>query len=62
VAKSLQDKIFEPGNESIEGTGHEKGNSIGLMLCKEFVERNDGRIWVESELEKGTSFYVSFKQ
>jgi signal transduction histidine kinase/Tfp pilus assembly protein PilF len=62
VAKSLQDKIFEPDNESMEGTDSEKGNSIGLMLCKEFVERNDGKIWVESELGKGTSFYVSFKQ
>jgi signal transduction histidine kinase len=62
IAKSLQDKIFEPGNESMQGTESEKGNSIGLMLCKEFVEQNDGKIWVESELKKGTSFFVSFKQ
>ncbi|MDB4927228.1 tetratricopeptide repeat-containing sensor histidine kinase [Mucilaginibacter sp.] len=62
IAKSLQDRIFEPGNESMQGTDSEKGNSIGLMLCKEFVERNGGKIWVESELEKGTSFFVSFKQ
>jgi signal transduction histidine kinase len=62
VAKSLQEKIFEPGNESMVGTESEKGNSIGLMLCKEFVQRNDGKIWVESELGKGTRFFVSFKQ
>jgi signal transduction histidine kinase len=62
VAKSLQDKIFKPGNESMDGTDSEKGNSIGLMLCKEFVERNEGKIWVESELGRGTNFYVSFKQ
>lgn len=62
VAKSLQDRIFEPDNQSMEGTDSEKGNSIGLMLCKEFVERNEGKIWLESELGKGTSFYVSFKQ
>ncbi len=62
IAKSLQDKIFEPGNESMQGTDSEKGNSIGLMLCKEFVERNEGKIWVESELGKGTNFFVSFKQ
>jgi signal transduction histidine kinase len=62
IAKSLQDRIFEPGNESIAGTGSEKGNSIGLMLCQEFVERNNGKLWVESELEKGTDFYVAFKQ
>lgn len=62
IAKSLQDRIFEPDNESMAGTGSEKGNSIGLMLCKEFVERNGGKIWVESELGKGTDFFVSFKQ
>jgi signal transduction histidine kinase len=62
VAKSLQERIFEPDNQSMEGTDSEKGNSIGLMLCKEFVEQNDGKIWLESELGKGTSFYVSFKQ
>jgi len=62
IAKALQKRIFEPGNESIAGTESEKGNSIGLMLCKEFIERNDGKIWVESELGKGTCFYVSFKQ
>jgi signal transduction histidine kinase len=62
VDQSLQGKIFEPGNQSMEGTDREKGNSIGLMLCKEFVERNDGKIWLESQLGKGTSFYVSFRQ
>ncbi|WP_214070680.1 tetratricopeptide repeat protein [Mucilaginibacter sp. dw_454] len=62
VDKSLQAQIFEPGNRSIQGTESEKGNSIGLMLCKEFVERNGGKIWVESELGKGTCFYVSFQQ
>ncbi len=62
VAKALQDKIFEPENRSMDGTDQEKGNSIGLMLCKEFVERNGGKIWVESELGKGTSFFVSLKQ
>jgi signal transduction histidine kinase len=46
----------------MDGTDSEKGNSIGLMLCKEFVERNEGKIWVESELGRGTNFYVSFKQ
>jgi signal transduction histidine kinase len=62
IAQSLQHRIFEPDNQSMRGTESEKGNSIGLMLCKEFVEINGGKIWVESELDKGTNFYVSFKQ
>lgn len=38
------------------GTASEKGNGLGLILCKEFVERNGGTITVESEQKKGTTF------
>jgi signal transduction histidine kinase len=40
------------------GTGQEKGIGLGLVLVKEFVTKNNGRIVVESELKKGTTFIV----
>lgn len=39
-----------------KGTSGETGTGIGLILCKDFIERNNGRIWVESEVNKGSSF------
>ncbi len=44
------------------GTGAEKGTGLGLILCKEFVEKHDGRIWVESEISKGTTFKFTLKK
>ena len=60
IEKPQIEKLFViDGNFSTVGTGNEKGSGLGLILCKEIVERNNGEIWVESVKEKGSTFYFS---
>jgi len=54
-------QIFEPYNESTSGTANEAGTSIGLMLCREFVTQNGGKIWVDSEQNEGAVFSFTVK-
>jgi signal transduction histidine kinase len=44
------------GTKSTPGTSNEKGSGLGLIICKDFVEKCGGKIWVESTMEKGSIF------
>ncbi len=57
MSKEIQSKLFRLDVPYTEiGTAGEKGTGLGLILCKEFIDKNGGTIWVESELNKGTTF------
>lgn len=55
-------KIFSFTSHTTLGTGNEKGTGIGLKICKDFIELNKGRIWMESTEGEGSTFYVSIPQ
>jgi len=57
MTKETTAKLFRiDANLSTQGTENERGTGLGLILCKEFVEKNGGKIWVESESGKGSTF------
>ncbi len=59
ISTEKQKKIFKIEHRiSQPGTDNEKGSGLGLILCKEFVEKNKGQIWLKSQEQTGTT--VSF--
>jgi len=60
IAPQDQDKVFEPFRQ-VDGSvsRRHEGSGLGLAISKDFVEMHEGKMWLESEVEVGTTFYFS---
>ncbi len=63
ISKEVQKFLFDKSSSySTRGTANEKGTGLGLILCKEFIEKNGGKIWFESEEWVGSTFYFTIQK
>lgn len=60
MSQEKQDNLFTFQASSTYGTNYEKGIGLGLILCKEFIEKQNGKISFVSEQDKGTTFTIEF--
>ena len=55
-------RLFDAQTFSTKGTAGEMGTGLGLLLSKEFIEQNGGKIWGESVVGQGSKFYFTIPE
>ncbi|TAE48574.1 MAG: sensor histidine kinase, partial [Cytophagales bacterium] len=59
IREEEKEKLFLMGKYSKKGTEQETGHGFGLWICKDFIEKNNGTIWIESQVNQGTIFWFT---
>lgn len=62
ISPENRNSIFTLESLTTPGTRQEAGTGLGLVLCKEFTEKNNGDIWFDSEVGKGTTFSIALPE
>ena len=62
IPEEQLNKLFSFNIKSTPGTANETGTGLGLKICMDMLELNQGKIWVESSMEKGATFYISIPE
>lgn len=61
ISPEVLNNLFNlDSSHNVKGTHNESGTGLGLILCKDFIERNKGTLTVESTLGKGSTFRITF--